>query len=1845
MLSPRTSMASRWLCVVLCCAALCSSAEGARALPAFAQDVAHLALSERTPTARVVHVLRAAHPDGLPIKYSLVGTDKFSVDPDTGEITLIQPLDRESEDSIKFLVSIEAQEPDGSPGPALSQPMTVIVIDENDNAPVFKNSPYEVDVPEDAPVGSTLLAPIEVHDRDSVGDSLEVGCLPTEQWADACEVFVVVTLSSSASRCTAALLLNRTLDYNQNQFYQFQLYATDGALNSTAHVEVKVADVQNAPPVFAGALSGALPEDARVGSTVLTLRARDADRAAPRPVHLQLLTNPLDFFWLDSNTGELKTAKPLDREALPDPNSPLNLTVRASEIVNGVPLVTDLTSSVATVTITIKDVNDEPPRFNRREYHVHIPESLAVGTPLPNLDMVVTDTDVGLNSVFTLRLSDEMGAFVVEPAVATGSATVTLRLNTSLDYEDPNQRKFILEVIAEELHTSPRLSSKASVTVSLWDVNDNAPQFLEEPYAASVPEGAPPGTRVTALRATDRDTGRYGTEGIVYELSGSGAELFRVDGKSGVVTVADCPTPGLPPCLDFETRKDYFLQFKATDEEGAGQAAVASLQISVTDSNDNAPVFLTPVYKASIDEDAVKFEPELQVQARDADVSSDVRYSIIYPARHPFWMDPQSGKLAVRGELVAGNATRDNRIVLTVLATDGVHNATCLVEVAVRDVNNHAPVFQTDRYDADVTEDAPIGTEVAAVRATDLDSGVNAQFRYAIQKGALDSFQIEPTSGVVTVAAPLDYDKRNTYRIQIIATDMGVPSLTGSTELAVHVVDVNDKKPQFSPRVQRAQVSADAAPGTRLHQLRAVDPDAAAPASLLYELAHDAPLRAVDEHGNEVSDEGVFRSWFEVLPDGAVAVARPLERARAAVVTLPVRVTDTSAHAQQRAHGELIINIVDVNRYGPVFTQPAYLETVLEEQPVGTVLGTYVATDRETPISHILIYPPSPYFEIDNATGVVKTAQRIDYEKVKHINLTLVAFDSGVPQRSAAAAVSVRVLNVNDEEPVFAAPAYSAALPENAPPAASVLTVTARDLDDGEYGEVSYSLSGELASLFSMDPSTGLVSVADGAVIDRENVTDIYLRAVATDGAPPALSKSSSVPVHIKVLDENDNPPVFSQKVYKSTIAENLQLDPPAAILQVLAEDKDEGVNAQVMYSIEEQSEPGMFAVDPRSGIVHAARAVRGGASYRVHVRATDGRHAARARLDVAVLSVNRHAPTFVHPPPDLRHLVIPENAAQADYLVTTIKATDEDTGENGRVSYYLKVDNQNVAETQEFSLHPDSGELRTKTFLDREHRSEYQLVVAAVDHGAPARFESLRVLRVLLRDDDDNRPRFARPHYRFSVRENLAPGAAIGTVKATDKDSGENGRVYYHVLEGNREAGFILDRTQGVIRTNTSFDREKQDEYTLTVYASNNALLEHGASILNSIDNSTDGQDGSVATVTVTILDENDNEPRFSQSVYYAGIKHTARINEPIISVVAEDPDLQENGTVAYLVAASHLYKFGSAQSSGSVVPSPFNISQDGVLTTAAFMSEYNQDRFVLDIVAQELAPPHRRATAQVYLWVIERSSLMRMVVSRSCSAPGTDVRRRLQAAARALLVPGRRLPLVQADRRHDDWCEIHLHAVDPSTYQVLPVDKVLDTIDSKYDELKDVYQEFGVETLIAASATSKAADSFEPALAALIALLIVLFTGIVTFVVVCACLKHWVIPPPSLQSSKGDSLARRRILEELSTTENPLWLETKLRPYEEQELTMNVFGDQNEQPASEPPGPEPPTDNTYATIPGNRAAERFGDYATLAGDSPTPLEAALGFQGSTFKPPAAHTPEPPPRPAQHSAQHPAPR
>lgn len=116
-------------------------------------------------------------------------------------------------------------------------------------------------------------------------------------------------------------------------------------------------------------------------------------------------------------------------------------------------------------------------------------------------------------------------------------------------------------MIAEELYTDARLSATATVTVTVTDINDNAPTFDQESYSAIVSEMSSPGTPVITITAKDRDGGKFGELGLFYHLSGRGSERFKVHNRTGTVVVTECDGVGVVPCLDYEEKAEYQLQF------------------------------------------------------------------------------------------------------------------------------------------------------------------------------------------------------------------------------------------------------------------------------------------------------------------------------------------------------------------------------------------------------------------------------------------------------------------------------------------------------------------------------------------------------------------------------------------------------------------------------------------------------------------------------------------------------------------------------------------------------------------------------------------------------------------------------------------------------------------------------------------------------------------------------------------------------------------------------------------------------------------------------------------------------------------------------------------------------------------------------------------------------------------------------------------------------------------------------------------------------------------------------------------------------------------------------------
>ncbi|XP_066591300.1 cadherin-87A [Prorops nasuta] len=1837
----------KWILILaICILPTCTEASNVNEPPVLeAGDYpSGLPLPESTKVGTKVFELKGHDPEGTPVKYGIELTDKFSVNPRTGVITLAKPLNREEDETIRFRVTLEDEVPVGQQPNIVGVDAYVIVLDVNDNPPQFEGVPYEAVAKENQPVGSTVLPEIRVIDRDLIGEVIELSCVPQPQFQDACEKFGIVDVEKTQNTYVGALVLKQPLDYRERPFYQFLLRASDGQNNSTTGVEIKVSDIQNSPPEFLDSLTGVVREDDPIGTLVMTVKARDGDRGMPRRIIYELVTNPFDYFLLDGETGELRTAKPLDREALENSTGVLTLTVKASELIDGKPGNDESTVSTAKATVTIKDVNDEPPKFNRREYSIEIPENVPDGTPLPHLDMTVKDTDVGLNSVFSLRLEDITGAFTIEPPLATGSTSVNIRVtNGSLDYENPNQQKFIILVVAEEVHTNPKLSSTATVTVAITDANDNAPSFASPTYTAMVSETGTSETPIITITAKDRDSGRFGTAGIIYQLLGQGAEFFSVNNRTGVISVAPCATPGTNPCLDYEHQTEYFLTYKATDDDGKGQTTSVSLRVSLVDANDSPPKFLQKKYRAVIDEGADKFEPELKVQARDKDRTSKINYKLVAGNQLGlFDIDSDTGEITIkkRGPVDMTNATHD-WIALTIQASDGIFSDVALVNITIRDVNNNAPVFPQDLYTASIPEISPIGTLVGEVTATDADTGINAELVYRIQKGAFDAFSINSTTGAVSVFKKLDYDDRNTYQVEVIAFDKGTPSLTGTTTLMIKVENSNDKPPYFTPETQRAEVTEDTPIGTVFTTMKAVDPDSTNSDALNYALSE--PITAIDRNGQQVTDITSFKEFFAIdRTTGQVSVVKPLNRDMAATVSITVIVMDTTAQTLQQGRGTLLVTIIDVNHMAPEFSKPwtrenpRYIIEMQEEQPNGAIVGAFTATDTDNNIAGYAIEPPSPYFNIDNVTGIVRTSQVIDYEETKQLEFTVVAYDSGVPQLSSTAKVTVTVINVNDQDPKFEKEAYNATVKENSPPGTHVTVVKATDGDEGVFGEVSYSLIGDHAADFNIGHETGEITVGSATVLDREITPEITITVMASDGAPVNSRRSTTVPVVVKLMDVDDNRPIFSQHSYRASVAENLSVNPPAPILQVRAVDHDEGPNGEVYYTIINGNENDSFSLHHETGILYPAVALLGRAgSYRIEVEARDGAgkgpHYDRCYVDIRVTSVNRHKPVFVMPELTNTTVEVPENAGVSNHLILTVKAIDKDPGENGRLSYHLKVGNKNVQETDEFFIDKETGELRSKIILDREVKSKFELVLVAVDHGSPTTYETLRSLTVQLVDSNDNAPQFF-DEYSFHLPENRPKDYFVGKVIAEDKDEGRHAKIYYYIVGGNEGYAFYMDKSDGSIFANKSFDREQNSKYVLSVLASNDPDLyispfEASQPIKLS-------EDQGHVNVTINILDENDNPPIFERNDYYAGINSMANVNDFVTKVTASDLDVGDNGTLHYYVASANLYKYGSEKPSGSIVPSPFNVTQDGKLVTSGYMAEYNQDRFIVEIIAKETAIPERYAMTRVHVWVFEPSQLIRVILSR----PPEEVNRERDEIVSELSNATQSRVVVDDIRYHVDasghirreWCDMYLHVVEPKTQTIAPIPHVLKVIDAKYDFLKDYYAGFAIENVVPAYAGVQE-EPFDPALAALIALLVVLLVGAVTVTVVCCCLRHWVITVPN-DIRKKDGLIKKQIIDELNTTENPLWIEQKLKLYEEQELTMQVFSEPEGGLGTERRGSgisvgmgDTSQDNTYATIqhplPTNRHRPTTPDYTTLPGNHNL-YESAMGFQGSTFQP-----------------------
>ncbi|NWH95455.1 PCDG7 protein, partial [Aegithalos caudatus] len=407
------------------------------------------------------------------------------------------------------------------------------------------------------------------------------------------------------------------------------------------------------------------------------------------------------------------------------------------------------------------------------------------------------DPDLGRNSLQSYELSGDEHFSLAVQAGPGGDQRPELVLAKALDREEAAFHELVLRA-SDGGDPARTGTARIRVTrVTVRDANDNAPVFSQAEYTVRVPEDVPVGSVLVTVTATDTDEGLYGhVKFSIQKITEKASEIFLLDSETGAIT--------LLRSLDFEEDDSYELEVKAHD--GGALSDTAKVVVTVTDVNDNAPVLTVSSALSEISEDAQlgTVVALLHVRDKDSGANGDVRCSL--DTGVPFRLE-KSFKVYYYRVVTSGGLDREqvSEYNVTVLAADGgspaLQSSAVLalrLWINVTDANDNPPVFAQDRYRVSLREDAPPGSTVLNVSASDADAGTNAHITYGFGKmpaKMLQKFVVETESGTISLQEELDFEETRGYMLLVEARDGG--GLVAHCKVEVEVLDVNDNAPEI----------------------------------------------------------------------------------------------------------------------------------------------------------------------------------------------------------------------------------------------------------------------------------------------------------------------------------------------------------------------------------------------------------------------------------------------------------------------------------------------------------------------------------------------------------------------------------------------------------------------------------------------------------------------------------------------------------------------------------------------------------------------------------------------------------------------------------------------------------------------------------------------------------------------------------------------------------------------------------------------------------------------------------------------------------------------------------------
>uniref|UniRef100_A0A8C5BLR5 Dachsous cadherin-related 1a n=1 Tax=Gadus morhua TaxID=8049 RepID=A0A8C5BLR5_GADMO len=1483
----------------------------------------------------------------------------FSVDRGSGEVRLAGSLSYES--APRFDLRVTARD-GGVPQRSSVLTLVVHVQAENAQGPVFDTVSYRVELKEGTPLNTRFLQ-VRALDRETPahagptpagapvyhlrpdGDAAGFGVAPDSGW----------------------LFVRSSLDREAKDMYLLTVLASagHGQLKKTGSATVRVAvtdENDNAPRLTQERVFLAVKENLPAGTGFGRVAATDQDSGQNARLTYRFLQADRHF-QINPQTGErvISTREALDREH--QSSHQLLLSVQDG----GSPP----RSSTGTAFITVQDDNDNAPAFSP-----HTPGKILAmqvrTNPTPNpvarggggggghdavavaaygrlcqrwsvlsLTRPSSPTDsvsLTFNSVEgatpgsvlgSVRLqggdpprqltytvvggSDPDGTFAVD------RHTGDVYLARPLDYE--RDARYTLQIEVDDPDPAGAGGrTLVRLDVDVADGNDHSPEFPEDPVTVVVSEGAAAGSSLFTFQASDGDGGGPNSE-LSYSVLRQWPDvpgLLLLDPVTGVLS--------LGRALDREATASLILVVQATDSApDAGQRRRGSVtaRLFVTDENDNAPAFSSPAAVSVMEDQPVGFVA-LYVVARDTDQGENGRVSYSIESGNAggaFSLNPNTGSLSIFKPL---DREEEETFNLTVVAKDhGTPQRTSsqLLCVHVIDVNDEVPQFEEVQYEAEIPENRPQGFSVLEVSAVDLDQGESVG-------DTSSDFRLDRRSGKLSTSRPLDRERKARYSLTVVAQDQGRPSLSGTVTVEVSVLDVNDHAPRFQSASYTADVSEDVQVGSFVLEVKAGDLDTGANGQVVYFLSGGS-------QGMFIVDQNT----------GRVITAAPLDREKTGAYNFDVHAADSSPSNPLNASAHVTVYIQDVNDNAPFFVQdPLVINVSATAGTSHRVLATMRAEDKDFGANGSVFYrfaSPVRGFSINSLTGDIQATERLQALTQSQRTLIVEAMDQGSPSQSSLGVVIVYIREQSYRGIRFPRNARDVSVQENAVKGTAIIQTQAQYPDGSRMG-ITYSLfSGNKMQFFGINPTSGEIWVQNSEVLDFEETPRLRLVVKAE-----TASSSSYMAVNLIIQDVNDNLPRFQLQNYVAYIREAQGYDFP--IIQVFANDLDQGQNGQVSYSLRSSSMSSLFKIDPATGSVSTAAIMDREiwTHTKLVVMATDRgspRLAGSATLTVIIVDLNDNSPTIPLP----REVRVAEDTLVGT-VITQVTGNDVDSGPALSYTLLLAADCQGA-----FGIRRYSGGVSLTAPLDYEERSWFTLTVRTSD----SRHQSEANLTVLVEDVNDNAPLFTQDLYQVTVSEHHPAGSSVVTVTATDRDSADNGKVIYRVMSSTRDI-FYIDSNNGTLFISQKAEFDVENPSILVVIEARDL----GTPSLSSF-----------ATVQVQVSDTNDNAPVFHQSEYRASIPEDGPPGSTILTLEAVDADLsRDNCAFDFAIASGNTGNAFQIESSVRFLEGR-GFQTVGNLILAEGLDFEAVASYNLSVVVSDRGVPQRSSSVPVLIGVLD--------------------------------------------------------------------------------------------------------------------------------------------------------------------------------------------------------------------------------------------------------------------------------